>query len=208
MKVWQCTVCKYIHEGDEPPEKCPICGVPASKFVEIQKEDIPEKKTKPKAESEEAPPEPVEKQPATLMEAAEAFLCRHHAHPVSVHTPNGILPAAVVLFFLACLFDADLLAKAAFINLLFVITALPFVIYTGVLEWKRKYNSAMTFIFKIKIFAAAVTSATCAVAIIWYLFDPGVIHTYTAWIFLFINAVMLAAAGTAGHIGGKLVFKD
>jgi rubrerythrin len=29
---WVCSVCGYVHEGDTPPEKCPQCGVPASKF--------------------------------------------------------------------------------------------------------------------------------------------------------------------------------
>ena len=27
-----CSVCGYVHEGNEAPEKCPVCGVPASKF--------------------------------------------------------------------------------------------------------------------------------------------------------------------------------
>ena len=30
---WVCYVCKYVHYGPTPPEKCPLCGVPASKFV-------------------------------------------------------------------------------------------------------------------------------------------------------------------------------
>ena len=29
-----CPVCGYVYEGDAAPEKCPQCGVPASKFVE------------------------------------------------------------------------------------------------------------------------------------------------------------------------------
>jgi len=37
MKTWVCSLCGYIHEGDIPPEECPICGVPAEKFEE--KED-------------------------------------------------------------------------------------------------------------------------------------------------------------------------
>ncbi len=28
-----CQVCGYVHEGDSAPEKCPQCGVPASKFT-------------------------------------------------------------------------------------------------------------------------------------------------------------------------------
>lgn len=34
MKKFVCTVCGYVHEGENPPEKCPQCGVPADKFVE------------------------------------------------------------------------------------------------------------------------------------------------------------------------------
>ena len=38
MKKYVCSVCGYVHEGNEPPEACPQCKAPASKFVE-QKED-------------------------------------------------------------------------------------------------------------------------------------------------------------------------
>lgn len=34
MKKFVCTICGYVHTGDTPPEKCPQCGAPASKFVE------------------------------------------------------------------------------------------------------------------------------------------------------------------------------
>ena len=34
MKKYVCTVCGYVHTGDKPPEKCPQCGAPASKFKE------------------------------------------------------------------------------------------------------------------------------------------------------------------------------
>ncbi len=29
---WVCTVCGHVHEGDTPPEKCPVCNAPAEKF--------------------------------------------------------------------------------------------------------------------------------------------------------------------------------
>ena len=29
---WVCSVCGYIHYGDNPPEKCPLCGVPKELF--------------------------------------------------------------------------------------------------------------------------------------------------------------------------------
>ena len=34
MKKFVCSVCGYVYEGEAAPEKCPICGAPASKFVE------------------------------------------------------------------------------------------------------------------------------------------------------------------------------
>ncbi len=33
MKKWECDVCGYIHEGEEPPEKCQVCDSPAKAFV-------------------------------------------------------------------------------------------------------------------------------------------------------------------------------
>ena len=34
MKKFVCSVCGYVHEGDEAPEVCPVCGVYADKFKE------------------------------------------------------------------------------------------------------------------------------------------------------------------------------
>ena len=35
MKKFICTVCGYVHEGDEAPEICPQCKQPKSKFKEL-----------------------------------------------------------------------------------------------------------------------------------------------------------------------------
>lgn len=35
MKKYVCTVCGYVHEGDTPPEQCPICKVGSDKFKEV-----------------------------------------------------------------------------------------------------------------------------------------------------------------------------
>ncbi|MEO0234280.1 MAG: cupin domain-containing protein [candidate division WOR-3 bacterium] len=39
MKIFKCSVCGYIHKGDNPPEKCPNCESPKEKFLNIEKED-------------------------------------------------------------------------------------------------------------------------------------------------------------------------
>ena len=51
MKKWRCTICGYVHEGAEPPEKCPVCGADKSLFEEI----IPETQTAASASTEEKP---------------------------------------------------------------------------------------------------------------------------------------------------------
>lgn len=35
MATWKCTVCGYIHEGDNPPEKCPVCKKGPEKFIKL-----------------------------------------------------------------------------------------------------------------------------------------------------------------------------
>ena len=40
-RKWKCAVCGYIHEGEEPPEKCPVCGASKNQFVLL--EALPEK---------------------------------------------------------------------------------------------------------------------------------------------------------------------
>ena len=38
MAKWVCSVCGYVYEGEQPPEKCPVCKVPASKFNKMEGE--------------------------------------------------------------------------------------------------------------------------------------------------------------------------
>ena len=33
MAKYVCSVCGYVHEGDEAPESCPVCKAPADKFT-------------------------------------------------------------------------------------------------------------------------------------------------------------------------------
>ena len=35
MKRFRCSVCGYIHTGNEPPDKCPNCQSPKEKFSEV-----------------------------------------------------------------------------------------------------------------------------------------------------------------------------
>ena len=39
MKLYKCTVCGYIHEGEDAPDVCPKCGSPKEKFELMSDED-------------------------------------------------------------------------------------------------------------------------------------------------------------------------
>lgn len=36
VDYWVCPVCGYTHEGPEPPEKCPVCGVKGERFEFVE----------------------------------------------------------------------------------------------------------------------------------------------------------------------------
>lgn len=40
MAKYVCSVCGYVHEGDNPPAKCPQCNAPASKFKKQEGEKV------------------------------------------------------------------------------------------------------------------------------------------------------------------------
>ena len=208
MKKWQCTVCGYIHEGDEPPEECPVCGADRSKFIEIVSE-----------EPVETQMDHPESQDKTMDSKSESLIfhpkltpmydlmVKHHVHPISVHIPNGVLPASVIFVVLAALFNFGGLSQAAFYNLIFVVLTLPLVLFSGYIEWQKKYKGQLTRLFKTKIICAFVVTLTAVILMLWLFIDPRA-ATSSNLLFLLINLVMLAAAGIAGFIGGKFVFKD
>ncbi|MFA5638524.1 MAG: rubredoxin [Anaerovoracaceae bacterium] len=37
--LFRCTVCGYLHQGDDAPDFCPKCGAPKDKFVKLSDED-------------------------------------------------------------------------------------------------------------------------------------------------------------------------
>jgi rubrerythrin len=36
VKQWRCKVCGYIHQGEEPPDECPVCGAPKEEFELVE----------------------------------------------------------------------------------------------------------------------------------------------------------------------------
>jgi len=204
MKKWKCTVCGYIHIGDEPPAKCPVCGADRSKFVEL----IPEIET---------PAEPDHPAPAPDFNTAKTsrfsgpltdFLSKHHIHPISVHIPNGVAPVAVIMAALAVFFQIDRLGSAAFYNMTFVVLAMPLVLLSGYTDWQKRFQGNLTGLFIVKIICGLVVLSTSTILVFWRIIDPEVAAATSSgrWTFFLVHLILLGAAAIAGYCGGKLVF--
>ena len=197
MKKWRCTVCNYVHTGDEPPERCPQCGADRSKFVPVEAE----------AEGDQAPPAggpaeaPSDASPfVRLLAALSQRMRKSRTHPIMVHLPNGVLPAAVILLFLGLLFSHEGLKQAAFYNMVLVVFSMPVVFLSGYVDWKEHMGGVYTGPIVTKIVSGAVVFVLGIVLVLWGWFGTA------SWPFFLLHLLALAAAGVAGHIGGKLVF--
>lgn len=208
MKKWECTVCGYIHEGDEPPDECPVCSADKSMFVEVVEEAV---QSAPAA----APVEPAAVAPTSqatfwgrLHALASDQILKHHLHPIMVHTPNGILPMAFVFLLITAFLGMPLFETAALYCFVFVFISMPLVVFTGYEVWQKRYRGAMTSTFQIKIGASIVTVVLLLTLIIWRAVQPDIMTTTSngRWLFLLLALVIVAAVGAAGHVGGKLVF--
>lgn len=210
VKRWRCSVCGYVHTGEEPPEICPICEAPKKMFVEIDADgkalgtiDIEEVDSAMVHLTEKD-----QKKSSSLFDKFAKLSLKLHLHPITTHFPNGILPAVVVFLGLSVYFNIVSLETAAYYNLIFVLLMLPMVLLTGFIEWQKRYKGIKTAIFIIKIICSLTVLALVNVLVFWRLLDPGVMAegSPTRLIYLGIAAGMLAVVGLAGHLGGKLVF--
>jgi uncharacterized membrane protein len=214
MRRWKCKVCGYVHEADEAPAKCPVCNADRIHLIEIDGngDEIaagPTAGTETAGETVPAPiqaPEPA--RPSTLKEKLIGRVLRHHLHPISVHFPNGILPASVVFLLLGVLPGLANFNEVGFYNMAFVLLTMPLVLVTGYLEWQRRYKGAKTVLFLTKISCALIVLFTLLILVIWRVVNPAVTDPGSAdrLFYLGISIVMLAAAGIAGFLGGRLVF--
>jgi uncharacterized membrane protein len=228
MRKWKCIVCGYIHTGEEPPEKCPVCGAPRSKFIEITEPEAPAPQpaaaVAPEPEPESAAPQRPEPAAAAEVAAPEPpspfidspyrrlfeMMTKYHGHPISVHIPNGLLPVAILFIFTSALFGIQSMTTAAIYNLGVVALSMPLVLFFGWVDWQNRFNGAITDVFIVKIACGIIVTVTVWFLFIWLLINPSVITTPhpSRVAFFLINLIMLAAAGTAGWYGGKLVFRE
>lgn len=202
MKKWECMLCGYIHEGTEPPDTCPICGAGREYFTKVAQEAEGgnlKPARRPETVASDSPRQP-------KVGGIPGLVLALHLHPIMVHTPNGVLPLALLLLAGTALFEIVGFELAAFYSLVFVLAAMPLVLITGYLEWQHRYQGLKSSIFMLKIGASIVVTTTLAALVIWRLVNPAIMSSESKWVYLLTALVMVTAAGIAGHLGGKLVY--
>lgn len=178
---WKCTVCGYLHTGESPPDRCPVCGADASKFVAVEQAKV-----------------------SLLQEMRESF----QPHAVAGHFPNALLPTAL-LFTAVALFVTPLsLSDATWYMLLVLIPTIPATLVTGLYQWKTRFagKSATIFQRKIQLASLLLILLLITVGLRYSLGDPLQGSAVWKWGFCGLLLSMLGCVTLLGHYGGKLVF--
>jgi len=180
---WRCTVCGYIHEGEEPPDICPVCGVGSDKFVAVDEPKV-----------------------NLIQDMMETF----EPHAVAAHFPNALLPTLALFVAIAVVSGLGSFETAAFYLLFVVLFAAPVTFVTGIYDWQTKYGGQKTVIFKKKLMLGATLIVLSILTGALRFQVPDIMQSGGALMYLYFALIiaMLGCVTLLGHYGGKLVFSS
>ncbi len=189
MTAWRCTVCGYQHEGEFPPEFCPLCHATADKFERI--EGVADNRSLAGSFGEE------------LRQMRETFA----PHAVSAHFPAALIPTCVLFLALAAVYGYRPLEFSAFALLVVIVFSIPLTMLTGFFLWRKNYQQSRSTIFQRKIALAWVLLLVALSTLLWRLLIPDVLERGGAGLVLYLglNCLMLVCVTMLGHYGGLLV---
>lgn len=180
-RKWKCTVCGYIHEGDAPPDFCPVCGSDRSKFVPFEQTRV-----------------------GLLQDMAATFVL----HPVAAHFPNGLIPTAALFLLLTLLLNNTHLEHAAFYLLATVLFVIPVSMASGIHDWQKRFHGERATIFYKKIGLASTLLILVLIAVgIRYQGSSFMIEAGIGkWVYGGLVLAMLPVVALLGHYGAKLAY--
>ena len=189
-RTWRCTVCGYLHEGEVPPQACPLCHAAADQFALV--DDAQKQGTR------------IARMLAELGQMRRAFV----PHAAFSHFPAALIPTAVffhLLFLLTGQFLLELIGSAV---LLVAGLSVPLTLVTGLSAWKARFGSLHAPISLKKNSLARALLLLCWGAILWRWLDPQVLTGggLPAVLFVLLDLLLLACVVLLGHYGGVLVF--
>ncbi len=134
-------------------------------------------------------------------------MVKYHAHPITVHIPNGVLPVAVLFLVLSMLFQATGLEAASFYNMIIVVLVMPKVLFTGYNDWKLRLGGNLSNLILTKMICGATVLLMGLSLVVWRWMDPMVAlaSSPSRMTYLILHLIILGAAALAGYLGGKLI---
>ncbi len=201
MKTWECTVCKYIYEKEQLPGKCPVCGAGKEYFAGMK--SVNEEQTTTAGSGRLTLSFPGLSR--AELTGFTRMVMNYRLHPVSVYTPNGVLPLGFVFLFFAVVLDLSGFERAAFYNFVFVLLIMPLVILSGIVTWRNRYQGILNKTIVGKIITSVVVAGALVCLVVWRVIDPGVTASAGKWLYLLIALIMVVMTGCAGYLGGKVV---
>jgi len=183
MKTWKCTVCGYLHEGETPPDECPVCHADRSAFVLV---------TEPAG---------------SLQNLFGDLLTAAVPHAITAHFPNALTPTLFLVSILAWFSFFASPTETVRLLLLILLVTVPATFATGVLDWKKHYHGEYQPIFRWKLGLGSGLILTTTLATLLQLLTPQwVVSGVGQIVHLALQLLMLLCAAGLGHLGGKLVF--
>ena len=178
-KQWKCTVCGYIHLGDEPPEHCPVCGADRAQFILLAAEKTG---------------------------LLHSLVATFKLHPVAAHFPNGLVPTAALFLTLYAVVGNPGLEVTAYWLIVTATAVVPISLGSGVYDWQKQFGGRRAPIFFKKIgLAVALLMLGLVTASLRYGY-PDLLAT-TGWprgLFLLCLLAMLGCVMLLGHYGAIL----
>ncbi len=202
---WRCTVCGYVHEGEAPPDSCPVCAQPWHRFAPLVEGAGGGSVS---AETGDAVTDDAvtDDTPAGGLGGLIASL---HAHPVTSHIPNGGLPLSLMAWIAYLVLDHEALGLTSIYLLLAAALVIPVTFASGWSDAVTRYGSSTGGVFPQKKVLGVVLSVTTLAAAVWLVLGGLGTPPAGAVPVTIYTVLLVAANGLAvrlGMLGGKLVF--
>ncbi len=130
-----------------------------------------------------------------------------HTHHIASHFTNALWPVGVVLLTSFYLTGKASYESASFYCFMISLMAVPFVFFSGIIDWKQRFKGRSTPIFNHKRIFGVLFMVVSLLIVIWRAFDPSVAYPENDMrtIYLLVTYLNMGFVAYLGHLGGKFI---
>lgn len=132
-----------------------------------------------------------------------------HYHSLLIHFTNGLYPVAIFFMLLALITGRESFRLTYFYIITLATISVPFSYATGILQWRKKFQSMMIEIFYTKLRYGVLMFILGATATVWNFFSPDILVKggLLTVVFVLLNLAILPPLVYLGHLGGIIVYE-